>query len=52
MSDDKLTQKHEGIYASYPEGYERLLKELDFHTDDENVKRFLLKFTVSSLLHY
>lgn len=52
MPEDKNSQQPDGLYTSYPEGYERLLKDLDFHTDDENVKRFLLKFTVSSLLHY
>jgi hypothetical protein len=41
-----------GEYASYPEGFEKLVKELDFPVENEAVKRMLLSFTVSSLLHY
>lgn len=39
-------------YESWPEAFEELLKDLKFPTDDENAKRFLLKMTISSLLHY
>lgn len=41
-----------GEYARYPEGFEKLLKELKFPSEDENFKKMILKTTISSLLHY
>ncbi len=41
-----------GEYAAWPEGFEKLLKELRFPSEDENFKRMILKTTISSLLHY
>jgi len=50
--DEKTGLQQEGEYSSYPEGFELLLERLKFPTEDENMKRMMLKMTVSSLLHY
>lgn len=34
--------EEKGEYTQYPEAFERLLKELNFPTDNEAVKRVLL----------
>ena len=47
-----MPEEQKGEYAAYPEGFEKLLKELQFPTDNEAVKRVLLSMTVNSLLHY
>jgi hypothetical protein len=44
--------EEKGEYTQYPEAFERLLKELNFPTDNEAVKRVLLSITINSLLHY
>jgi len=44
--------EEKGEYTQYPEAFERLLKELNFPTDSEAVKRVLLSITINSLLHY
>ena len=42
--------EEKGEYTEYPEAFERLLKELNFPTDNEAV--VLLSITINSLLHY
>ena len=40
--------EEKGEYTQYPEAFERLLKELNFPTDNEAVKRVLLSITINS----
>ena len=44
--------EEKGEYTQYPEAFERFLKELNFPTDNEAVKRVPLSITINSLLHY
>ena len=52
MSEENRQTNDQQKYSQYPEGFERLLKDLKFSTEDEAVKRMLLNTTISSLLHY
>lgn len=47
-----MPQEPTGAYTTYPEAFEKLLKELEFPTENEAVKRMLLSMTINSLLHY
>ena len=52
MAEERAAAETESRYARYPEGVERLLQELTFPVEDENMKKLLLQTLISSLLHY
>lgn len=52
MNEENVCKGCEQPYAKYPEGFEKLLKDLKFPTEDEGARRMLLNATISSLLHY
>lgn len=50
LNNKAAAELPDGEYATYPDGYEKLLKDLHFPTEDEAMKRMLWQMAVGFLL--